>query len=102
MDPAARAALAKLHGRTVRIDLSGTGVQLNFVAGHDGRLQLLGSIEGEPDATLAGSPLDLLRAGDNRLRLRYDLETGQVRILSEPRTAGPEAELAEPAEAGDG
>ena len=26
MDPAARAALAKLHGRTVRIDLSGTGL----------------------------------------------------------------------------
>ena len=35
-------------------------------------------------------------------RLRYDLDTGQVRILSEPRTSGPEAELADPEEPDDG
>ena len=85
MDPAARAALAKLHGRTVRIDLSGTGVQLNFVAGHDGRLQLLGSIEDEPDATLAGSPLDLLRAGD-KSQGTAQLFGGHVRIEGDTRT----------------
>jgi lipopolysaccharide export system protein LptA len=35
-------------------------------------------------------------------RLRYDLDTGEVRIVSEPRTSGPEAELAEPLEPVDG
>ncbi|MCB1791024.1 MAG: SCP2 sterol-binding domain-containing protein [Gammaproteobacteria bacterium] len=64
LDPDTAHRLAGLHGRVIRIDLRGTGIQLNMVPGHDGRIQLLGSIEGEPDATLTGSPIDLLRAGD--------------------------------------
>lgn len=84
MDPAARTALARLHGRTVRVDLSGTGVQLNFVPGHDGHLQLLGSIEREPDATLVGSPFDLLRASD-KSQGTAQLFGGQVRIEGDIR-----------------
>lgn len=64
LDPDTRERLAALHGRVVRITLTGVAIELNFVPGHDGELQLLGSIEGEPDATLAGSPFDLLRASD--------------------------------------
>lgn len=64
LDPAACGRLAALHGRVIRIALRGTGIELNFVPGHDGRLQLLGSIEGETDCTLSGSPVDLIRASD--------------------------------------
>ena len=62
LDPDAAARLAALHGRTIRIALRGTGMQWIFVPGRDGRLRVVGSLEGQPDCTLAGSPLDLLRA----------------------------------------
>lgn len=64
LDPQAGRRLATLHGRVIRVVLRGTGIALNFVPGHDGRLQLLAGIEGEPDCTLSGSPIDLIRAGD--------------------------------------
>ncbi len=64
MDPAARNRLARHHGRVIALHLRGLELTLYFVPGHDGLLQLLGSIEGEPDCTLSGSPLDLLRSGD--------------------------------------
>ena len=79
LDPQVRQRLAALHGRILRIDLQGTGLQLNLVAGHDGRLRLLGGIEGEPEATLSGSPLDLLRAGDKAQGHR-ELFAGRVRM----------------------
>ncbi len=66
MDPAARARLARQHGRSIAIHLRGIEQWLYFVPGHDGLLQLLGNIEGEADCTLSGSPLDLLRSGDKQ------------------------------------
>ena len=66
LDPAAAERLARLHGRVIAIRLSGIGLELIFVPGPDGRLQLLGSIEGEPDCRLSGSPLDLMRSGDKQ------------------------------------
>ena len=50
---------------------------------------------------ISGTPVTLEQSDGTAMegrRLRYDMETGQVRIISEPRTAGPEAELAEPVE----
>ncbi len=64
MDPRARRRLGALHGKTIGVQLDGIGLRLHFVPGADGRLQLLGTSEGEPDCVLAGSPLDLLRASD--------------------------------------
>lgn len=64
MDPAARSRLARDHGRVIALNLRGLELTLYFVPGHDGLLQLLGSMEGEPDCTLSGSPLDLIRSGD--------------------------------------
>ncbi len=64
LDPDTGRRLAALHGRSIRVVLHGTGIVLNFVPGHDGRLQLLGHLEGEPDCTLSGSPIDLIRASD--------------------------------------
>ncbi|MCB1803373.1 MAG: SCP2 sterol-binding domain-containing protein [Gammaproteobacteria bacterium] len=86
LDPDTAKKLARLHGKTIRIDLVGIGLQLNFVPGHDGRIQLLGSIEGEPDATLAGSPFDLLRASD-KAEGHAQLFAGKVRIDGDTGTA---------------
>lgn len=79
LDPVALQRLAMLHGRCVALQLNGLGLTLYFVPGHDGRLQLLGSIEGEPDCTLSGSPLDLVRASDETSGHRQ-LFAGNVRI----------------------
>ena len=54
---------------------------------------------------ITGAPVVLEQRDGTEMegrRLRYDMETGQVRILSEPRTSGPEAELAEVEEPVDG
>ncbi len=89
LDPEAGERLAALHGRSIRIDLRGTGIQWIFVPAHDGRLRVLGSLEGQPDCTLSGSPLDLLRAsaaGATQLfagRLRIEGDTGLAQRFSE-------------------
>lgn len=85
-DPAVGRRFASLHGRVVRIDLIGTGIALNFIPGHDGRMQILGSIEGEPDCTLRGSPLDLLRAGEHSESAKQ-LFSGRVTIEGDNATA---------------
>jgi ubiquinone biosynthesis protein UbiJ len=66
LDPAAADRLARLHGRVIAVRLTGVGLEFIFVPGPDGQLQLLGSIEGEPDCRLSGSPLDLMRSGDKQ------------------------------------
>ncbi|MDJ0738378.1 MAG: SCP2 sterol-binding domain-containing protein [Gammaproteobacteria bacterium] len=86
LDPDTADRLAALHGKVVRIVLSGTGIALNLVPGHDGRLQLVGGLEGEPDATLTGSPFDLLRASDSADG-HAQLFAGRVRIDGDTRVA---------------
>ena len=86
LDPDARRRLAGLHGRVIRIDLRGTGTELNFVPRHDGRLQLLGNIEHEPDCILSGSPVDLMRAGD-RSSGHAQLFAGHVQITGDTEVA---------------
>jgi len=79
LDPEASRRLAVLHGRVIRIELVGPDIQLNIVPGHDGRVRVLGSVEGEPDCTLAGSPLDLIRASEGA-EGPAQLFAGHVRI----------------------
>ncbi len=86
LDPDAMQRLAALHGRQIRVELRGLGIALNFVPGHDGRLQLLGNIEGEPDCTLNGSPIDLMRASDSA-EGPAQLFAGHVRIDGDLGTA---------------
>lgn len=64
LDPEVGEKLAALHGKVIGIVLSGTPITVYVVPDHDGRLQLLTQLEGEPDAMLEGSPFDLLRASD--------------------------------------
>ncbi len=54
---------------------------------------------------ISGEPVVLEQRDGTEMegrRLRYDLDTGQVRILSEPRTGAPEEPPADPAEPTDG
>ncbi|RTZ74169.1 MAG: sterol-binding protein [Gammaproteobacteria bacterium] len=64
LDPLARKRLARHHGKIIGIHLRGPEITLYFIPDEKGGLQLQGSIEGEPDALLSGSPLDLIRSGD--------------------------------------
>ncbi len=63
LDPVAMERLARHHGRVIGIHLRGLEITLYFVPDEKGHLQLLGDIEGEPDALISGSPLDLMRSG---------------------------------------
>ena len=66
LDGRAADRLARLHGRVVAIALRGTGITFYFVPDQQGRLQVYGQYEGEPDACIEGSPLDLMRASDKQ------------------------------------
>jgi ubiquinone biosynthesis protein UbiJ len=66
LDPEAPGRLAALHGQVVAIELRGTPFTLTFIPDDRGALQVYGRYAGEPDCTLAGSPLDLLRASDEK------------------------------------
>ncbi len=85
-DPEARTRLAAWHGRVIAIALRGTGLTLYFVPDAAGRLQLLGRYEGEPDALIEGSPLDLMRASDKREGLAQ-LFAGHVRLHGDTELA---------------
>lgn len=86
LDPSGSARLAELQGRVIALELRGFDLGL-FVLPGAGRLQLLGSYEGEPDATLIGTPLAFLRLGvrggaaealfSGEVEIRGDTELGQ-------------------------
>ena len=63
LDPGAAPRLARDHGRVIRLHLRGPDLELFLVPQADGRLQLLRRLDGEPDCSLSGSPLDLVRSG---------------------------------------
>lgn len=79
LDPETCDRLAAMHGRVIRVVLSGTGIQFDFIPGHDGRVNLLAGAEGDPDATLHGKPIDLLRASDEA-EGHAELFAGRVQI----------------------
>ncbi len=65
LDPYTARRLAGFHGRVIAVHVTSLELTLYFVPGHDGHLQILGRIDGEPDCTLSGSALDLMRSGDS-------------------------------------
>ncbi len=86
LDPLAMERLARHHGKVIGIHLRGPEITLYFVPDEKGRLQLLGDIEGEPDALLSGSPLDLVRSGDTEEGSRQ-LFAGRVAISGDTALA---------------
>jgi ubiquinone biosynthesis protein UbiJ len=85
LDPEARARLEALHGRVIGLEVLGLGLRWYLVPGPAG-LQVLSRFEGEPDCTLAGTPLDLARMGSEgesadqlfsgAVKIRGDTELG--------------------------
>lgn len=65
LDPKTGARLARLEGRVIALELSGTGLRL-FMQPHDGGLRLMGHFDGDVDTTLRGAPFAMLRMGTGR------------------------------------
>lgn len=65
LDPKSGERLARLDGRVVAIELSGTGIRL-FLQPHGSGLRLMGHFDGDADTTLRGAPLSMLRLGTGR------------------------------------
>lgn len=86
MDPEAQRRLAAWHGKVIAIALRGTGLTLYFIPDQQGRLQLLSRYEGEPDALIEGSPIDLMRASDKQ-QGTAQLFAGHVRIQGDTELA---------------
>ncbi|HDK37547.1 MAG TPA: sterol-binding protein [Thiolapillus brandeum] len=86
LDPMACKKLARHHGKVIGIHLRGPEITLYFIPDQQGHLQLFGHIEGEPDALLSGSPLDLLRSGDQQ-QGSQQLFAGRVSITGDTRLA---------------
>ena len=79
LDPVACRKLSRHHGKVIGVHLRGPEITLYFIPDQQGCLQLFSHIEGEPDALLSGSPLDLLRSGDKEQGSRQ-LFAGHVSI----------------------
>jgi len=86
LDGNAAARLARMHGRVIAIALRGTRITFYFVPDDRGRLQVYGRHEGEPDALIEGSPLDLMRASDK--------QTGSAQLFAGHVTLHGDTELA--------
>ena len=82
LDPKTAAELAKLHGRAVLLEVSGSEIQLFLIPG-PGRLQVLRLYEGEPECTLRGSPLALTRLSMAKEKGVDELFSGQISITGD-------------------
>lgn len=83
LDPETFQRLRGFGGRVVALEFRGTPLNLYLLPGADG-VQLLSAFEAEPDATLSGSPLALLRFGagggglfGGEVTIRGDVELGR-------------------------
>jgi len=65
LDPEAPARLVPMHGHVIELQLKGLGLSLYLIPEPNG-IQLLGAFEGDPDCSLRGSPLDLVRMRNSR------------------------------------
>lgn len=65
LDPEAMERLTPLHGQVIRLELLGLGLSFYLIPDPTG-IQVLQHLEGEPDCTLRGTPLDLARMRSSR------------------------------------
>jgi ubiquinone biosynthesis protein UbiJ len=79
MDPYTRSRLARLSGKSIALELRGLGLRIGLLPQQDGHLRVQVPASDAVDATLAGSPLDLLAASDDAEASRQ-LFAGQVQI----------------------
>ena len=83
LDPETLQRLRGFEGRVVALEFRGAPLNLYLLPGVDG-VQLLSAFEAEPDTTLSGTPLALLRFGTGggglfggEITIRGDVELGQ-------------------------
>jgi ubiquinone biosynthesis protein UbiJ len=65
LDPEAKTRLAPLHGQIIKLELIGLGLSLYLIP-DPGGIQVLQTLEAEPDCILRGTPLDLARMRSSR------------------------------------
>ncbi|MDJ0806156.1 MAG: SCP2 sterol-binding domain-containing protein [Gammaproteobacteria bacterium] len=65
LDPEAKARLAPLHGQIIKLELLGLGLSALLIPDPSG-IQVLQTLEAEPDCVLRGTPLDLARMRSSR------------------------------------
>jgi ubiquinone biosynthesis protein UbiJ len=82
LDEGAAGRLASFHGRVIGIEVLGVGLRALFVPDAKGRLQVLASVEGEPDCLMRGAPLDLARSALAE-RKEDAMFSGRVEILGD-------------------
>jgi ubiquinone biosynthesis protein UbiJ len=85
LDPEAMPKLAPLHGKVIRIQVLGVGLELYLVPGPDG-MHVYPELDAPPDCSLSGPPLALARLGKvgggqdelfaGRVRIEGDTEVG--------------------------
>jgi ubiquinone biosynthesis accessory factor UbiJ len=91
-NPEAPGILDGLEGRSLRIEIRGTGLALNLMA-LNGHICCLENLSGEPDATLSGTPGELSRLmgedagtrlleGVAEIRGNQQIATGFSRVLA--------------------
>ena len=80
LDPEGSATLGRFSGKVIAIELQGSPLRF-YCLPAAGSLQILTHYHGEPDTTLSGRPLSLLRlvAGDSR-RVLFE---GEVKIIGD-------------------
>lgn len=74
LDPEGRELLGRLQGRVIALEVLGLGGRLHFIPTRNS-LRVLSQFDGEPDSTLRGAPLSLLRLG---------LEDNKTEVLRSP------------------
>lgn len=77
LDPETLGRIQTLQGRCIAVELVGTGLSLYLLPAREG-LRLMSRYEGEPDTTLSGSPIALLRMSSGEAG--SGLFTGEVKI----------------------
>ena len=91
LDPEAPGRLEAMHGRVIRLELTGLGLAIHLIPEPAG-IQLLSGFEGEPDCTLRGTPLDLARMRSSR-ESAEQLFSGAVEIAGDSGLAHQFGEL---------
>ncbi|MEN8180188.1 MAG: SCP2 sterol-binding domain-containing protein [Pseudomonadota bacterium] len=85
LDPETKARLTPLHGQIIKLELIGLGLSLLLIP-DPGGIQVLRTLECEPDCVLRGTPLDLARMRSSR-DSADQLFSGAVEIEGDSATA---------------
>jgi len=84
LDPEGRAAISKLEGKVIAIDILGLDISLTIIPGTE-RIHVMSLYDGEVDTRLKGAPLSLLKMSLNK-HSEKQLFSGDVEISGDTET----------------